>query len=95
MRAVSISELKAHLSRYLRDVRRGTEVQILDRGVPVARLVGLQSVAGRDPDRWKRLVKAGVLRAGSGDASAVLRRPALRLDADLTKAMIEDRRDRV
>ena len=39
MSTVSISELKANLSRYLREVRRGGEVQVLDRGAPVARLV--------------------------------------------------------
>lgn len=37
MTTASVSALKANLSRYLRHVRRGGEVQILDRGVPVAR----------------------------------------------------------
>lgn len=36
MTTVSISELKANLSRYVREVRRGGEVQVLDRGKPVA-----------------------------------------------------------
>ena len=39
MTTASISELKANLSRYLRVVRRGGEVQVLDRGTPVAKLV--------------------------------------------------------
>jgi prevent-host-death family protein len=94
MRAVSISQLKAHLARYLRDVRRGAELEILDRGVPVARLVGPAAVQGRDAERWLRLVKSGVLRGGSGDASVVLREPPLRLDADLSSALEDDRRDR-
>ena len=34
----SISELKANLSRYVNEVRRGGEVQILNRGIRVARL---------------------------------------------------------
>jgi len=37
METASVSELKAHLSKYLRMVRRGGEVQILDHGRPVAR----------------------------------------------------------
>ncbi|HEY7514112.1 MAG TPA: type II toxin-antitoxin system prevent-host-death family antitoxin, partial [Vicinamibacteria bacterium] len=41
MTRVSVTDLKAHLSRYLREVRRGGEVQILERGVPVARLTAL------------------------------------------------------
>ena len=36
---VRISELKAHLSEYLRHVRRGHTVEVLDRDTPVARLV--------------------------------------------------------
>ena len=31
MSTVSISDLKANLSRYLREVRRGGEIQVLDR----------------------------------------------------------------
>jgi prevent-host-death family protein len=94
MRAIPISKLKANLSRYLRDVRRGAEVQILDRGVPIARLVGGSSILGKDTEQWNRLVKAGILRAGSGDASVVLQQPALRLNADVSAAVIEDREER-
>ncbi|HEX9501299.1 MAG TPA: type II toxin-antitoxin system prevent-host-death family antitoxin [Thermoanaerobaculia bacterium] len=36
---VKISELKAHLSKYLRHVRRGHTVEIMDRDTPVARVV--------------------------------------------------------
>ncbi len=36
---VKISELKAHLSKYLRHVRRGHTVEVMDRDTPVARVV--------------------------------------------------------
>lgn len=36
MRAVKISEFKAQLAKYLREVRNGQEIEILDRGTPVA-----------------------------------------------------------
>jgi prevent-host-death family protein len=36
---VKISELKAHLSEYLRHVRRGHTVEVMDRDTPVARVV--------------------------------------------------------
>jgi prevent-host-death family protein len=39
MITVPISDLKADLSRHLREVRRGGEIQVLERGTPVARLV--------------------------------------------------------
>jgi prevent-host-death family protein len=95
MRPVSISELKAGLSRYLRAVRRGGEVQILERGVPVAKLVGMPS-PGADRDRVARLVRAGVLSPGGGGAHRALERPPLRAErADVSGALSEDREDRV
>jgi prevent-host-death family protein len=41
MKSVRIAELKARLSAYLRDVRRGHVITVLDRDTPVARLVPL------------------------------------------------------
>ena len=52
----SISELKANLSRYVREVQRGGEVQVLHRGTPVARLV--PPAPGHD-DARQRLIAAG------------------------------------
>jgi prevent-host-death family protein len=95
MRTVSVSELKAHLSRYIREVRRGGEVQVLDRGVPVARLTGLAATAGEGGARRERLIRAGVLRPGSGDASVVLQSRPLDLSADLSEALDEERKSRL
>jgi prevent-host-death family protein len=39
MKQVRIAELKARLSEYLRTVRRGETVTVLDRDTPVARIV--------------------------------------------------------
>jgi len=36
---VKIADLKAHLSEHLRHVKRGESITVLDREVPVARLV--------------------------------------------------------
>jgi len=38
---VAVSELRAHLSDYLYRVREGAEVVITDRGMPIARLLGM------------------------------------------------------
>jgi prevent-host-death family protein len=100
MKMASVSDLKAHLSRYLRLVRRGSEVQILDRGVPIARLVGLhgasESPDPRDRDRLDRLVKAGVLRRGSGSVRGILAEPPIvAARADLRRALDDDRQDRL
>jgi prevent-host-death family protein len=39
MTRVNVSTLKARLSRYLRAVRRGEEIVVTDRNLPIARVV--------------------------------------------------------
>jgi prevent-host-death family protein len=39
MKQVGIAELKARLSEYLRSVRRGGTVTVLDRNTPIARII--------------------------------------------------------
>ena len=95
MHAVSLSELKAHLSRYIREVQRGGEVQSPYRGKPVARLCGVRGTGVADAQRRDRLIASGVLRAGSGDASCILRKPPLAIEADLAGAVEAERGDRV
>ena len=95
MSAVSISELKANLSRYVREVRRGGELEVLDRGVPVARLVAVGAGSeGFDQSR-KRLIGSGVLRPGAGNARAILDEPPLVLPVRISDALLEDRADRL
>jgi prevent-host-death family protein len=53
---VAVSELRAHLSEWLDRARAGDEVVITDRGVPIARLLGLTATATLD-----RLVADGVI----------------------------------
>ena len=43
MKSVKTSEFKAKLAKYLRMVRNGEEIQILDRGVPIAKVLGNNS----------------------------------------------------
>ena len=93
MTTVSISELKANLSRYLREVRRGGEVQVLDRGAPVARLV--PAATTDDEGSRERLIGAGLLRPGSGAAAAVLDEPTLVLPVSVSEALSDDRMDRL
>jgi prevent-host-death family protein len=42
---VAVSEFRAHLSHWLDRVRQGDEVVVTERGVPVARLLGLDATA--------------------------------------------------
>jgi prevent-host-death family protein len=40
---VAVTEFRAHLSEWLEEARSGHEVVITDRGVPIARLIGMNS----------------------------------------------------
>ena len=93
MTTVSISELKAGLSHYLREVGRGGEVQVLDRGKPVARLVAPAVVDGED--LRERLIGAGLIRPGTGRAARILEQQPLALQSSLSEALAEDRADRL
>jgi prevent-host-death family protein len=53
---VAVTDLRAHLSEWLDRARRGDDVVITDRGVPVARLLGLTTTA-----TLERLTAEGVI----------------------------------
>jgi prevent-host-death family protein len=96
MKTASVTELKAQLARYLRMVRRGTEVQVLERGVPIARLIGIPSSSGADAQRLERLAKAGIVRRGSGDLRWVFDEAPVSPStaSEVGSALQEDREDR-
>lgn len=96
MSRVSVSGLKSQLSRYLREVRRGGEVQILDRGVPVARLTAIPSASPVDAAQYReRLVQEGIVRPGTGEASAILSKTPLELPVSVLESLEEERADRL
>jgi prevent-host-death family protein len=96
MKSASVTELKANLSKYLKMVRRGSEVQVLERGVPIARLVGLEGASEEaDQSRLQRLERSGVLRRGKANLSWLLKEAPLEVgDVALGSALAEDREDR-
>jgi prevent-host-death family protein len=70
-----VRELKANLSRFLADVRRGEVVTVTDRGRPIALLIpaGEQEV----PAKLAELIADGTIQWSGRDA--VLKRPRARL----------------
>lgn len=79
MKRVKIAELKDHLSKHLRAVERGDEVEVTDRGRPIARIVPVD-------------VRARITRARRSFASVSRRRyrPA-RWPADSLELLLEER----
>lgn len=62
MKSINVSELKAHLSRYLRAASRGTRIVVKDRDEPIAQLGPIET----GPHDWReRLSTAGRLRIGT------------------------------
>ncbi len=64
MKSINVSELKAHLSRYLRLAARGTRIVVKDRDEPLAQLGPLEpaELPWRD-----RLARDSRLRLGTQD----------------------------
>jgi antitoxin (DNA-binding transcriptional repressor) of toxin-antitoxin stability system len=92
MEKATISELKNRLSAYLKKVRAGETVLILDRDTPVARLERI--LADENPDdRLARLERSGLVRRARRPLSLEdLRAPAPQAKQSVVDAMIEERR---
>jgi prevent-host-death family protein len=92
MKTTAISELKAHLSEYLDEVKAGTEVMITDRGKPVGKIV---PVSGRNRPRQalSRMEKKGLMKLGTGKLPKSFWTATRGEDVDglAFKALIEDR----
>src|SRR5438132_1655289 len=61
MRSVNVATLKNRLSSYLRDVRRGEEILIRDRNVPIAKIVPLSSTEDAEAELLE-LAAAGIIK---------------------------------
>jgi prevent-host-death family protein len=83
MQTVGIAELKSRLSEYLRRVRRGHPITVMDRETPIARIVPFEPAPEPLPVR-RPLSSAPLLRD-------VELPPPLRLDRDIVDLLLEER----
>ena len=90
----SIADVKARLSEYVRRVKAGHEVVVTDRGVPVARLTGLE-MAERRATRRDRLARSGAIKPGKGRLRRALHTPPEgdALGGDVLAALRAERED--
>jgi prevent-host-death family protein len=85
---VAITELRAHLSAWLERARQGEEVIVTDRGLPVARLLGLSSTA-----TLERLTAEGLIgRPARADRPTASGRPRPRARRPVADMVSEQRR---
>ena len=95
MRQVSVTELKNQLSRYLRLVKRGEVIEILERSVPVARLEGIQGAPSDSSGHLERLRRDGIVRpAKRRHAVDLSKEPPIACRGDAVQAVIDERGDR-
>jgi len=87
MDGVRVAELKARLSEYLRRVRRGHPVTVLDRETPIARIVPY--AADTATLRIRRP------RPGAGRPSSVRLPPPLKIGVDIVALLMEERQPTV
>jgi prevent-host-death family protein len=83
MTTTGIADLKAHLSHYLRAVRRGAQIVVLDRDTPVARIVPY-SASGRGLTIRKPS-------AGVGEPGTVVLPKPLGLKRDVVDLLLAER----
>lgn len=87
----SVSEVKNRLSHYLRIVRRGETVVVVDRGRPVAQLMPVRSA----DDELRALAAAGLVRLPVAALPRdFFKRPLPRPKVSVAAALAEEREDR-
>ena len=98
MNAVNISTLRRQLATVLDSVRHGATVEILDRNIPIARLVPVEPATearrGAIPPWLERLARAGVVKLGTmkGVPEILEKRPPGPAKTGALEALLEDRR---
>ena len=88
--AVGVRDAKANLSRLLRDVQRGGEWTITERGRPIAKLVPISREQTPLAERVRRLEEGGVIEPSPEQRMAVP--PPLPLESGLARRMLDDDR---
>jgi antitoxin (DNA-binding transcriptional repressor) of toxin-antitoxin stability system len=94
VKQVNISEAKAQLSKHIAYVRRGGQVRIFDRDLPVADLVPIQSSKGGTDDDalLADMERRGVVRRGkAGPLPPEILQPGPS-GASVLDALLEERR---
>ncbi len=82
MKHVRIAELKARLSEYLRAVRRGETIAVLDRDTPVAQIV---------PIRERPALRVRKPAPGALPPNRVPRPKPAKLGIDIVELLLEER----
>ncbi len=95
MKQAKIADLKNRLSYYLRRVRQGETIEVIDRDIAVARVVPIHP-AQRSNDAWvQRLRRSGLVRSGPlrGVKEILSQSPAGSKSTGVLEALLWERRE--
>ena len=92
MKRVSVTTLKNQLSKYLRLVKRGETIEVLEHSVPIARIHGVGDSAVGD-ERLQRLLRDGVATRAreTGAGRGPVSKPPIPSRKDPVRALVEGR----
>lgn len=91
----SVTELKDKLSKYLRLVKQGETIEIVERTVPIARIEGIAEPGAGQDDLRERLIRDGIVSAArTRPDPRLLSVPPVPCRADPAAVLIEERGDR-
>jgi prevent-host-death family protein len=95
MRRATVSHLKNRLSEFLRLVKRGQTIEVVERGIPIARIQPILAGEGSGDERLQRLVVGGVVAQGRRPLDlSWLKEPPVVAGVDPVRVLIEERGER-
>ena len=92
MKVMGVRELKANLSRALRDVKHGDVILVTDRGTVVAELRSPGTSESAADNALRRLAAMGSLHVGAHQSSAYVASP-VRVRRGTARRLLDEERD--
>jgi prevent-host-death family protein len=91
----NVSTLKNSLSRYLQKVRQGETIEVVDRDLPIARIIPIEASTQRSEEWLMQLDRLGLIRRGNmKGCQEILKEPSPgNLSANVLEALLDERRD--
>lgn len=94
MKQAKISELRDRLSYYLRRVRQGETIEVVDRETPIARLVPVAPSALKAGAWVRRLQRSGLVKVGPmNGVQEILQKKPARKKTGVLDSLLQERRE--
>jgi len=93
MKQVNVSTLKNQLSRYLKFVKKGEEIVVMDRRQPVAKLVKIEDLRSdlKGMDYLRKLEEDGIISIGKNALPSDFFHTKIKAKKSVLEALLEER----